>query len=159
MSALLRPMAMFLLTKKWIRVSFLHRHTWKKGSLQLRYQTISQRKQWCLYIRERALGSWITIPPHSIAFWKGKTTSLLILIWTVLMRQETSFLLLFSHVLSIIWWNWKNQNPSPDVEKYRLLPYWTLSFATAYSLFRRILLLESGWSFHNHLRSVPYCLL
>lgn len=74
-----------------------------KGSLQLRYQTISQRKHWCLYIRERALGSWITIPPQSIAFWKGSTTFLLILIWTVLMRQETSFLLLFSHVLSIIW--------------------------------------------------------
>ena len=74
-----------------------------KGSFQLRYQTISQRKHWCLYIRERALGSWITIPPQSIAFWKGSTTFLLILIWTVLMRQETSFLLLFSHVLSIIW--------------------------------------------------------
>ena len=74
-----------------------------KGSLQLRYQTISQRKHWCLYIRERALGSWITIPPQSIAFWNGSTTFLLILIWTVLMRQETSFLLLFSHVLSIIW--------------------------------------------------------
>lgn len=74
-----------------------------KGSLQLRYQTMSQRKHWCLYIRERALGNWITIPPHSIAFWKRSTTFLLILIWTVLMRQETSFLLLFSHVLSIIW--------------------------------------------------------
>lgn len=74
-----------------------------KGSLQLRYQTIFQRKHWSLYIRERALGSWITVAPQSIAFWKGSTTFLLILIWTVLMRNETSFLLLFSYVLSIIW--------------------------------------------------------